>query len=223
MTYNQNFYNELERGSYNSAKIIVPSILELVKPKSVVDVGCGTGIWLRRFLENNISEVYGVDYWTSKERVRLKIPKSLFLNHNLENPLKLKRKFDCALSLEVAEHISPRKARVYIQNLVKLAPIVVFSAALPYQGGTNHINEQWPFYWSTIFADFSYKAFDCFREKLWVNDVVEWWYAQNMLLFVKDAYLGTHLKLAKTLGKPVEIINPLIHPSNSGSMKKFRL
>ncbi len=59
----------------------------------------------------------------------------------------------------------------------------LFSAAVPYQGGTHHINEQWPGYWINHFEQHGYLALDCLRDKVWLNDHVDWWYCQNMLLF----------------------------------------
>ncbi len=47
--YNKTFYDNQEKGSLNSAKIIVPIVMDIVKPKSVIDVGCGVGTWLSVF------------------------------------------------------------------------------------------------------------------------------------------------------------------------------
>ena len=44
-TYDPAFYSENDAFSSKSAEIIVPLILDLVGPHSVIDVGCGTGIF----------------------------------------------------------------------------------------------------------------------------------------------------------------------------------
>jgi hypothetical protein len=88
------------------------------------------------------------------------------------------------MSLEVAEHIHPEAAAIFVDSLVRLAPVILFSAAIPGQGGVNHVNEQWSEYWVERFEQRGYEVIDCIRKKLWQNKGVLWSYAQNILLFV---------------------------------------
>ena len=107
------------------------------------------------------------------------------------------RTFDLAMSLEVAEHLPPKSAEGFIAGLTKLAPVVLFSAAIPFQGGTNHVNEQWPQYWADLFARHGFDAIDCIRSEVWDNEEVEWWYAQNTILYANEAGLKAHPNLRK--------------------------
>jgi hypothetical protein len=91
--------------------------------------------------------------------------------------------------LEVAEHIPAPGARSFIETLVRAGPVVLFSAAIPGQGGYLHVNEQWPGYWRALFTDLGYRMVDCLRPLLWDNPEVLWWYRQNIMLFVEPAAL----------------------------------
>ena len=117
------------------------------------------------------------------------------------------------MSLEVAEHLDEAAADTFVASLVALAPLVLFSAAIPYQGGTNHVNEQWPSYWHAKFAARDYVVVDCLRERLWRNEQVTYWYAQNMLFFVRRDRLADYPALAAHVaragdGPPLHLVHP---------------
>src|SRR5262249_35913095 len=140
------FAKNLLEGSRRSAEQVVPLVLELIRPRSVIDVGCGTGSWLAVFQEAGVGEVLGVDgRWA--ERKMLEVPEGRVLVFNRKNPLRLRRRSDLVLSLEVAQHLPERCAATFVDSLTRLGPVVLFSAAIPFQGGHGHVNEQWPEYW----------------------------------------------------------------------------
>ncbi len=118
-----------------------------------------------------------------------------FIPKDLTKPLKLKEKFDLAISLEVAEHLPEKSAEIFIDSLTGLSDIILFSAAIPYQRGTNHINEQFPEYWIDKFKKRNYLVIDCIRKKIWNNPKVYFFYSQNILLFIKKECLRKNAKL----------------------------
>ena len=61
---------------------------------------------------------------------------------------------------------------------------------MPYQGGTGHVNEQWPNYWIEQFAQRGYIAVDYIRKRIWDDEAIPWWYRQNILLFVNKERIG---------------------------------
>jgi SAM-dependent methyltransferase len=211
MAYTENFFRELQDGSYRSAKEIVPLVLELVQPKSVIDIGCGAGTWLSAFKEFGIEEICGVDGDYVDAKI-LKIPKEQFLSLDLSKPFYLRRQFDLVLSLEVAEHLPPESAGIFIDSLTRLGPVILFSAAIPQQGGTQHMNEQWPDYWVKFFQHKGYLVIDCIRKRIWQNANVEWWYAQNVLLFVRTDHLDRHLLLKKEFENTTLSQLSIVHP-----------
>ena len=95
---------------------------------------------------------------------------------------------------------------------MKLSSVVLFSAAIPYQGGTHHVNEQWPDYWAELFARHGYVAIDCIREKVWNNQDVDWFYAQNMLVFADRQLLVTNPKLQEGFERTRISQLSLVHP-----------
>jgi SAM-dependent methyltransferase len=188
--YSQDFYAHHQARSHSSAEEVLPEVLKIAQPRSVVDVGCGTGAWLAVALQCGIGDVLGIDGdWV--DRSMMQIPDGRFLAHDLSLPLDTGQRFDLVISMEVAEHIAPECADVFVGNLVMLGPVILFSAAVPMQGGTAHVNEQWPEYWSEKFHGRGYTAVDCLRRKLWHNPRVDFWYSQNAFLYVKTEYLDS--------------------------------
>lgn len=209
--YNKEFYDSQEKGSLDSAREILPIILRIINPKSVIDVGCGLGTWLSVFKELGIDDILGMDgKWVDENR--LHIPKENFITADLENPLFISKKFDLAMSLEVAEHINEKKSENFVRFLTGKAPVILFSAAMPLQGGTNHINEQLPDYWIKMFKKYNYQPYDCIRGEIWENNNIEVWYIQNILLFVENEYLDKNDKLKKELESMTKHPYSIIHP-----------
>jgi hypothetical protein len=97
--------------------------------------------------------------------------------------------------------------------LAALAPVIVFSAAIPFQGGHAHLNEQWPQYWAERFRDHGYVAIDYVRPRVWGNPAVSWWYAQNTLVFCTERYLQEHAWARQALGETRRSRLPaIVHP-----------
>ena len=84
---------------------------------------------------------------------------------DLTHPLQLDRQFDLVLSLEVAEHIPAGRAATFIDSLVRHGDAILFSAAIPRQGGEQHINCQWPSWWAELFTQRGYQTFDLVRPR----------------------------------------------------------
>ncbi len=169
-----------------AAEVVVPLILNLTLCNSVLDVGCGTGTWLKVFNENyRVTDVLGLD-GTYVDKEKLVINHSHFKEVDLRNPFDLQRKFDIVLCLEVAEHLPEHSADVLVSSLCKHGDTIVFSAAIPGQGGQNHLNEQWPEYWQEKFLEHGFYFHDAIRPLIWKNEKIERWYKQNIFLINKQ-------------------------------------
>lgn len=209
--YGTDFYRELDRTALPSAQAIAPMVLELAPIKSAIDVGCGDGGWLAAFQAEGVAEIFGLDGpWIGDDQ--LKIPTSAFRRAALDQPLPVDRTFDLAISLEVAEHLAKASARAFVGELTRLAPMVLFSAAVPGQGGLHHVNEQWPDYWAGLFSGFGFRCIDCFRLKLWDDAKIAWWYRQNLLLFAKPEWIAAHPALQAAANATPETPPALVHP-----------
>lgn len=211
MAYDRSFYEEQSLGSRNSAEQIVPFLLERFPIRSVVDLGCGLGTWLACFLANGVSEVAGYD-GDYVPRDYLQIPQSCFHAADLTGNLAHEGRCSLAMSLEVAEHIPPEKARDFVGKLTALSDLVLFSSAFPYQGGTGHVNENYPEYWAILFRERGYVPLDLLRDRFWFNGMVCPWYRQNMLLFMKKEFHDEHFAdLPDATGQPLTRLHPELY------------
>lgn len=219
-SYTARFFAGHADGSLRSARRILPMVRDLATPASVIDVGCGIGTWLRAWIELGVHDVVGVD-GSYVDRSQLLIDPTRFREADLSLAgapanvsAAISRKFDLAMSLEVAEHLPPSAAGPLIDMLCSLAPVVLFSAAIPYQGGTDHINERLASYWAQLFAEREYAVIDAIRGRVWHDREVEWWYRQNTLLFASAEALrgGEALRLARAQTHDGAL--DLIHPAH---------
>ena len=208
MAYDKSFYEEQCLGSKNSAREIIPWLLQTFPIKSVVDLGCGLGTWLSEFRNSGVTDVAGYD-GDYVPRDYLQIPQEQFHAVDLTAEIEFGRRFDLSMSLEVAEHISPAKARDMVRKLTSLSDVVMFSSAFPYQGGTGHFNENYPEYWAILFRDENYIPVDAIRDNFWYDGMICPWYRQNTLLYIKkDLYEKTYSHLPNALGKSLTRIHP---------------
>lgn len=191
-TYNHFFYKNQLLESKNSAKYIVPIINDWFQPKSIIDVGCGVGAWLDIWKNSkNGVEVMGIDAGFVERSLLLIDVSNEFIEADLNNKLPKLKKYDLAMCLEVAEHLDENRADSFVEDLTSLSDIVLFSAAIPGQEGTQHINEKFLKYWIDKFNQNGYKCFDVIRPMIWEVDSISWWFRQNIVLFVKN---GTNIK-----------------------------
>jgi len=192
--YSQEFYDEHSAGSLRSARIILRELFDVVPIKSIIDIGCGNGPWLRAAKELGAERVTGVDGdYVSRELLLIE-PKE-FRQCDLETEdlcqaVQSDVPADLAICVEVAEHLSDRRASSFIAEICSVSDLVLFSAAIPGQVGMNHINVQWPDYWATLFANNDFLCFDVLRPRIWDTEQCEWWYVQNVLLFAKQQTLA---------------------------------
>jgi len=180
--YDRAFFDYLERGSRRSAASVVGLVASALRPASVVDIGCGQGSWIAEWIKAGVADCAGVD-GDYVDRSRLVMPGGQFRAHDLGKPFDLGRRFDLVESFETAEHIDPASADMFVANLTRHGDLVLFSAAVPGQGGESHINEQPPDYWRQKFLAQGYMAYDWLRPRIRSFSEVEPWYRFNTLLF----------------------------------------
>lgn len=182
-----------EEFNTKSANVILPYLKTIYNFESVVDVGCGIGTWLSVCEAIGIKDLLGIDGAHILDSNQFLLPKSFFFEYDFDNQinqLRLSKKYDLSICIEVAEHLSPNNAAVFVEFLVSCSGVILFSAAVPGQTGENHYNEQFPDYWSDIFIKHNYVFLDPFREIFWKNKEVEWWYRQNLFLVVNKEVIN---------------------------------
>lgn len=184
--YTRDFYSTRHERTLYSAETILSLVLGTLSfpVRSAVDVGCGVGSWLAVLHNKGVEDVWGIDGpWVDKGL--LKVPQEQFLECDLSKPISHSRRYDLAISLEVAEHLHPDCAAEFVASLTRLSDCVLFSAAMPFQGGRGHLNEQWPSYWAELFDQHNYKPVDCIRRFIWSDDHIPYWYRQKHNAFCR--------------------------------------
>lgn len=223
--YTKSFYSAMKSNSQkatneSSAELIVPYILELFpKASSVIDFGGAIGIWAKEFIKNGVEDIHVIDgAWVDKEQ--LEIPKECFETYDFSRQkYSAEKKYDIAMSLEVAEHIEPENADLFVQSITESSDIVIFSAAIPAQGGSGHVNERPQSYWKKKFEACGYTAIDPIRGKFEKNNKVQVHYKQNMLVYVKN--FEQYSEITKYVGNNfvTDIVCPeyayLLHETNT--------
>ena len=193
--YDEQFYDTITVGSIRSAEQVVPFVMNDYEPKTVLDVGCGKGVWGREFEEYGC-EALGIDGDYVKD------PFINFVPHDLRDPLPPNLEpVDLVVCLEVAEHLPESRADSFVAELCSLSDVILFSAAIPTQTGTDHINCQYPSYWAEKFDVNGFGVVDRIRWRIWDNEMVEPWYRQNIMVYQRGAEPKT----------PADVVHPVIH------------
>src|SRR5437016_4313861 len=114
--YTNKFFRMLQPSAWKGASRIVPKVLEMIQPTSVIDVGCGIGGFLAMFLEHGVENILGID-GAYVQRNLLAIPEENFMPFDLNRPFTVDRTYDLVVCLEVAEHLRPQSAGDFIASL----------------------------------------------------------------------------------------------------------
>ncbi len=207
--YDSSFYSAsfVRDEGQQSAAVVVPLVLDLLPVQSVLDVGCGPGGWLATFLKNGVTDVRGLDSKDIPDSCLI-IDPSLVTKTDLSKPFDLGRHFDIVISLEVAEHLPSSSAIGFVDSISHHTDVVLFSAAIPGQGGVNHVNEQWPSWWAAQFAKRGFTAIDLLRGELWLDETVAFWYRQNMILYSRGDSTARLQAKRVSVKTPLDIVHP---------------
>jgi hypothetical protein len=184
--YSSEFFDYIDSGSRASAEIVSDLLLRQIPIGSLLDVGSGHGAWAAEWIRAGVKDVVAVDGDYVKTS-QLAIPRKNFVARDLSQPVDLGRRFDLVQSLEVAEHVAAEHSDTFVDNLVRHGDVILFSAAVPHQGGEHHVNEQPPEYWRTRFADRGYAVFDWLRPRIADRREIKAWYRYNSLLYANEA------------------------------------
>ena len=221
-TYQALFFDYLAIGSARSARAVTQKVVELLAPRSVLDVGCGAGAWLREYLNRDVADCLGIDGDYVKPESLL-IPEHNFRRGDVSKEFALGRRFDLAQCLEVGEHLPEKTSKTLVSNLVTHSDRVLFSAAVPGQAGENHINEQSYEFWRQLFAEHGYLPFDFIRHGIRRMQDVEPWYRYNLVLYVKRSTIPSlPPSVAQSQipeGVPIPDVSPAIYRARKAILR----
>jgi SAM-dependent methyltransferase len=188
--YNDEFYDRHVQESPICVIMLAPVFMQPWPHKSVVDIGCSIGHWLRACKQLGAERVLGYDGpWVPKDKLAIQ-PRE-FIATDLSRPnceaygeYKESSRFDIAICVEVAEHLPAEIGPTLIRGLCRRAPVVIFGAAIPGQGGVNHINERPREYWKELFNEQGYNLQDLIHPKIAERQDIPFWYRDNTVVFV---------------------------------------
>jgi SAM-dependent methyltransferase len=196
--YDERFFAIQVADSLRSARAVAQITCQLFAPKRVADVGCGRGAWLAAFREHGVNEIHGVD-GDYVSRDKLLFDSANFTAVDLSRAFKIPGSYDLAICVEVGEHLPRNSSRSLVQALAQATSLVLFSAAVPGQGGSGHINEQWPSYWRSLFTAEGFGMFDPIRPRIRENNAICWWYRQNLVVFASQEAVLRHPSLGERI------------------------
>jgi SAM-dependent methyltransferase len=203
--YSEKYYRKHEDGAIRSAKNILSFLYDNLKFDTIVDFGCGTGCWASVAKKLFNTQILGIDFHNC---TNLLLDESEYMYADLTKPLSLGYNFDLVISLEVAEHIEELNINVFLDNLCSAGKRILFSAALPEQGGTNHVNEKLLSYWVKQFARRGYYALDVIRPYFWNCEEVDIWYRNNSILLAEEAIFHETVNIFEKYPPITDIIHP---------------
>ena len=208
--YNPDFFaNQSTNLAQYSAKRVLKEVMRIVNPQSVVDIGCGVGAWLNELSNYGITDILGID-GEYVDRTQLLIAQESFLAADLTRLTSLSKQYDLAICLEVAEHLPKEASKQFVKFLTCSGRFILFSAAIPGQGGVNHVNEQWQDWWAGLFEEFGYRPIDCIRPSVWSDPSVAYCYSQNAFLYATPESLKTATSgVDFQLRFPLRVVHPI--------------
>lgn len=194
--YGDNFYKSVSLRAEETADQVINTLSSIsLQMKSIKDIGCGSGIWLKKFNEiGQFQQILGFDLIGAIEKdARSFDEKITFEAIDFENVVEnIFPKTDLSLFLEVAEHLTENTAKKIIKFICETSNMVIFSAAIPGQGGYNHINEQLMSYWVKQIEINQFVVFDIFRKEMSKYKNLPFYYRNNIVLAISRKYYEQH-------------------------------
>lgn len=138
----EHWVNGLKEYDWQNELIAFGVMCAFMKPQTWLDIGCGTGAMVKTAIRNGVA-AFGVDQIAENSEQ--------FKQHDLTQPLDLGRKFALVTTIEFVEHLPEQFEGVICDTITRhIAPggRLIFTAAVPGQGGYNHFNCQPPKYWT---------------------------------------------------------------------------
>lgn len=206
--YPSKFYSLRDRQTRYTCSAVYPILFKHLRASditSVVDIGCGTATWLSAIREFNPScSLHGFEGpWLPRKNQEqileagIKLTISNFSDSSLYPSIV---SADLCICLEVLEHIPIDLHPAFIERFLSGSSNILFSCAPPYQGGSGHVGERSLSNLLPIFRDLGYSVCDLFRDKIWTDNQIPFWYRQNLVLFSR--VIPDYLPL------PLDIIHP---------------
>ena len=156
--YDAGYYDFIDHHAVQSAAVMADSIVGPFPPRTVLDVGCGSGALLDALRRRGV-EGTGLEY-SQAGLARCQARRLTVHRYDLTSGMvpALAAAYDVVVSFEVGEHLPETHADAFVALLTGSTRCLAFSAATPGQGGSDHVNEQPHEYWLEKFAARSFRC-----------------------------------------------------------------
>ena len=137
--YDREFHKTIENDEYPQAVRVGEYISMFLKPASFIDFGCSTGLYLRE-VQMKLPNISAIGFEFSQDAVDSALCKNVYKVDLTESVQIEKIQNTLGLCLEVLEHIEDIHWKEVLTNMTNSCDKLIFSAAVPGQGGVGHIN-----------------------------------------------------------------------------------
>jgi SAM-dependent methyltransferase len=151
--YSKAYYEGIESANSHAYLLLAQTIIEVFRPSSVVDVGCGSGGISAALRAGGVKQIYPFDFSQASVDMTQKRGFTSARRLDLTQAKEIPATADLCLCLEVAEHIPRKFERHLVALLSRVAPVLVFTAAPPGQGGHLHVNLRSQGHWKQLFRE----------------------------------------------------------------------
>jgi SAM-dependent methyltransferase len=176
--YTESYYENITEDATRSRDAVF-EILGIDKSVTVVDCGGGTGGW-----GVGLKNYTCIDYRVPLDA--LLINPEQYIDQDLRKPFNMGEKFDVVISCEVIEHLEEEFTDTFIDNVCRLVKddgVIIFSGAVPNQGGNNHLTERFQTHWAKKFRErgFYGTQHPCIKR----DERIALYYRQNIVIYKK--------------------------------------
>lgn len=177
-------FGDIEKRKANAHKVLKPVFNILGVPASLLDIGGGAGSWCATAKDLGVQRVCLVDACPPNQVIP-ELSHDEQVQANLEAGIPNMGRFDLAICIEVIEHLTDDAANRLIGQMASCTNFVLFSAAIPGQGGIGHISERFHDYWHAKFSLFQFETYDVVRPMLISSSDIASIHRQNLFLYAK--------------------------------------
>lgn len=160
---------------------VITKFLLIERAESIVDFGCGVGLYAQQFLKHHIpTEAYDGNPLTPE------LTEGVGKIQDLSVPFDLGKQFDWVMSLEVGEHLPKIYEQIFIENLIRhCRKGIILSWAVKEQGGLGHVNMQDNAYIKEVFGSYGFVN-DIAEENRFRNFCSLPWFKKSIMIFRKS-------------------------------------
>jgi SAM-dependent methyltransferase len=177
-------FGDIEKRKANAQRVLKPVFNILGVPASFLDIGGGAGSWCAAAKDLGVQRVCLVDACPPNQVIP-ELSQEEQVQANLEAGIPNQGRFDLVICIEVIEHLSDDAADRLIGQMTSSTNFILFSAAIPGQGGIGHISERLHDYWHAKFSLFQFEKYDVVRPMLISSPDIASIHRQNLFLYAK--------------------------------------